>query len=81
MSYENNNEDKFVEDVDYEDGFAMDGDNDLFTKGNKVKNRLFNGKFGKLYRSFNLQVLKHKMWDLLTHVIINFHQSYGIKTN
>lgn len=81
VSHNNMNDDKYIDDLDYEDGFAYEGEENLFSKGNKVKNRLFNGKFGKLYRSFNLQVLKHKMWDLLTHVSSNFYISYGTETN
>lgn len=81
ISYNNTNDDKNVEDLDYDDCYDYEGEEDnLFSKGNKIKNRLFNGKFGKLYRSFNLQVLKNKMWDLLIQVIILFI-SYGIRIN
>lgn len=38
------------------------------SKGAKVINRLFDGRFGKLYKTFNLKKLKTRMLQLLRKV-------------
>ena len=58
---------EFDNDYDYNNNFIES--NDFFANGNKLKNHLFDGKFGKLYKTFNLQALKNKMWELLYKVV------------
>ena len=64
------NEDRLIEDAEFEEGpVYYEDEENINSKENKVKNRLFSGKYGKLYRSFNLQVLKSKMWGVLLQVL------------
>ena len=43
-------------------------ENDNMSDEGEKKNQLYDGKFGKFSKTFNLQILKKKMWEILDEV-------------
>ena len=60
-----NNDDHF--EIDYERS-QYDNHSENMSVHDKKEDELYDGKFGKFYKYFNLQVLKNKMWEIIKNV-------------
>ena len=66
-----NNDDYINEDDFDRSQYEMQSQN--ISVEEKKDDELYDGKFGKFYKYFNLQVLKNKMWEILKNVIKFFN--------